>query len=515
MHRSRMKPPSVPTGLKASPLRNEEYDLQPQLLERLRRSRIFTLALFTIVVVLLYADQNLMAPNLSAIAEDFGFSDEEKDRRLGGDIAVAFFGFGAPASLVIGWLTDVVDRRKLFVAIVLVGEIGALATVWVTTYSQLYWTRALTGVAIGGGIPLVFSILGDLVGASRRTEASGLIGISLGLGQGMGQVIAGFTGRATSLGWRFPFLLVSAPCVVLSAVLYVATRDPPRGRSEQGLQDHFQAGGEYTERPNLKGLRLLVFCPTVIMVLAQGLPGCIPWGVIGVYLNDFLHKQRGLTIEQATTVVVLFGVSASVGQLAGAKIGQLAYNRHAVLQSLLMGATTIGGVVPCVMLVRYDGGIVWIYALYAIMGGILAAVTGPNVRSVLMNVTLPSTRGTAFGVFNLFDDLGKGLGPALVSLIVAKSGREKAFTNAMLAWLACGAILLSTAFTVRRDEAKVQAHLTEYAKAHAVNTGSRFPLSLPMRALSGGAQYYAVSDDDVPGGTERDSVAFTFDEERA
>ena len=44
------------------------------------------------------------------------------------------------------------------------------------------------------------------------------------------QVIAGFTGRATSLGWRFPFLLVSAPCVVLSAVLYVATRDPPRGR---------------------------------------------------------------------------------------------------------------------------------------------------------------------------------------------------------------------------------------------------------------------------------------------
>ena len=63
---------------------------------------------------------------------------QEKDRRLGGDIAVAFFGFGAPASLVIGWLTDVVDRRKLFVAIVLVGEIGALATVWVTTYSQVW-----------------------------------------------------------------------------------------------------------------------------------------------------------------------------------------------------------------------------------------------------------------------------------------------------------------------------------------------------------------------------------------
>lgn len=40
------------------------------------RSTTFTLALYTIVMALLYSDQNLMAPNLSAIAEDFGFSDE-------------------------------------------------------------------------------------------------------------------------------------------------------------------------------------------------------------------------------------------------------------------------------------------------------------------------------------------------------------------------------------------------------------------------------------------------------
>ena len=62
---------------------------------------------------------------------------QEKDQRLGGAIAVAFFGLGAPASLLVGWLSDFVDRRKLFVTIVLVGEVAALATVWVTTYSQV------------------------------------------------------------------------------------------------------------------------------------------------------------------------------------------------------------------------------------------------------------------------------------------------------------------------------------------------------------------------------------------
>ncbi|CAN0436311.1 unnamed protein product [Ectocarpus fasciculatus] len=88
-------------------------------------------------------------------------------------------------------------------------------------------------------------------------------------------------------------------------------------------------------------------------------------------------------------------------------------------------------------------------------GGFLAAITGPNIRSVLMNVTLPSTRGTAFGVFNVFDDLGKGLGPAMVSLVVASRGREDAFTLAILGWLACGTMLLAMALTVHRDEQKV------------------------------------------------------------
>ena len=66
-------------------------------------------------------------------------------------------------------------------------------------------------------------------------------------------------------------------------------------------------------------------------------------------------------------------------------------------------------------------------------------------------------------MFNLFDDVGKGLGPALVSMIVAKRGREEAFTIAMLAWFVCGAILLSISCTVKRDEAKVWAECLQTA----------------------------------------------------
>ena len=45
------------------------------------------------------------------------------------------------------------------------------------------------------------------------------------------------------------------------------------------------------------------------------------------------------------------------------------------------------------------------------------------MRSVLQNVCTPETRGTAFALFNLTDDIGKGGGPLIVAtLVVACNG---------------------------------------------------------------------------------------------
>lgn len=79
-----------------------------------------------------------MSPNLTAIADDFGFDAETRDRKLGGDISLAFFLVGAPASLVVGLLADTSDRSLLFAWTVFIGEGACLATYFVKTYHQLY-----------------------------------------------------------------------------------------------------------------------------------------------------------------------------------------------------------------------------------------------------------------------------------------------------------------------------------------------------------------------------------------
>lgn len=54
----------------------------------------------------------------------------------------------------------------------------------------------LTGVAVGGVFPLIFSLLGDLFPASQRAAMASLVQIATGLGIGGGQMVAGLIG-----GW--------------------------------------------------------------------------------------------------------------------------------------------------------------------------------------------------------------------------------------------------------------------------------------------------------------------------
>ena len=73
--------------------------------EWMATKKMYTLAILLLTTMVMFADQNLMSPNLSEIAKDFGIPEDQKDARLGGDVAIAFFVVGAPFAIVAGWYT--------------------------------------------------------------------------------------------------------------------------------------------------------------------------------------------------------------------------------------------------------------------------------------------------------------------------------------------------------------------------------------------------------------------------
>ncbi|KAL3906905.1 MAG: hypothetical protein SGILL_009088 [Bacillariaceae sp.] len=485
-----------------------------------------------------------MSPNLTAIAEYFGLDDEERDRKLGGDISLAFFLLGAPASFLIGFLADSYDRAKLFGWTVGIGEMACLLTYFVQTYQQLYICRAITGFSVGGALPVIYSILGDMFAAEDRHVVSAMVSFGVGAGISVGQAVAGYLGP--TYGWRVPFLVISIPALICAVVVYFTVKDPQRGIMERAFLDtqspedeevgvalvptssraNFQSaegddvsleakasrnrlpGNERSasldqrklapsprnfstptalqddplaeaQFDNLLSEHYNTFCsrdwtihlrttckllstPTVLLSLLQGAPGCIPWGIINVFLNDYLSEDRGFTVETATTTLMLFSLGYALGLVLGGVGGRHLYQKDVRLPALLAGSTAIMGCFPLWFLLNHVDSSTpyYISALSAMVAGLGSAPTGPIIKATLTNVTLPRARGQAFALFNLFDDFGKGLGPFFVSLLIVRfGGRLPAFNLGIFGWILCGVFNLAIFFTVARDERAVQMAL--------------------------------------------------------
>ena len=61
-------------------------------------------------------DISLLCVRGSKCADSFGIAAEDKGQMLAGNLPVAFFLMDTPASLRMGYLSDVMSRRKLFCA---------------------------------------------------------------------------------------------------------------------------------------------------------------------------------------------------------------------------------------------------------------------------------------------------------------------------------------------------------------------------------------------------------------
>ena len=91
-------------------------------------------------------------------------------RKLGGYVALAFFTLGCPVSFLVGYLADRHRRIPLFALIIVLGEGACFFTYFTATYTGLLVTRALTGISVGGALPLIFSLLSDMFGSEHRCE---------------------------------------------------------------------------------------------------------------------------------------------------------------------------------------------------------------------------------------------------------------------------------------------------------------------------------------------------------
>lgn len=425
--------------------------------------------LMLVTAVCLHADQNLAAPNLSAIAQDFQMTPLQKDTRLGGMVQFGFFLIGGAVSLLVGPATDQVDRVTLLSAVVLSGCVPSLLmSLWVPSskagFFYFFLARICTGVAIGGSFPVLFSLSADVFPASQRPFVSACISAATNVGAAVGGLMSGVVGPRW--GWRAPFRIVALPAFCCAALVRVFLVDPRSVRRAKLAKEDaalnnpaFSAwlGGKEESNPGYVRMEELDFgkfkrilhVRSNLLVFAQSLPGCIPLSCIVTFLADYLAVEQGMKVQASTAITAIFGVSCLCFALSGGMVGQHLLTTRRQHLPYLMSAATCCAVVPFMILVNSPQKAVTtpegrptVLAMFLALVGGCAAVTGPNIRAVLMNVNDSEVRGTCFSAFTLTDDLGKGLGPSIIVAMTAIFGRRLAYTLAFSFWWLSGLILL-------------------------------------------------------------------------
>jgi len=407
--------------------------------------RNITTIQIAIISFFMFADQNLLGPNLTLIAEEFGIGDK-KDQLLGGLIPLVFWMLGGTVAVAIGFFTDIISRIKLFTFIVFIGEIPCLLSGFAQSYWEFFILRALTGIGIGGIIPLTYSLLGDLFTSKERIKIVTLIGLASGLGIATGQLASGMMGDV--YGWRLPFIIFAIPNFILASIFYFSVIEPERGKMDKS---------EYSFNiKNFKDFTSIFTLKTNILVFLQGIFGTIPWGVFSIFLIDYFVMEKGYTKPTATLVITLVGGMAILSSIIGGTVGNKLYNKNPKLLPLFCGLSTILGVIPTAFLInapKYNLKNESTLVIYAMCTGLLIAMTAPNMKAILMNVNHPNSRGTVFSLYNLADDLGRGFGPFIIgNILILNFGRNVAFNIANSFWFICGCLILLMVWTFPKED---------------------------------------------------------------
>ena len=365
-----------------------------------------------------WSPQNLMAPNLTQMAEYFHFSPEQRDLFLGANIALATGVLSLPVSAMLGFLADIVKSRiLLFAGTCCCGGIASICTGLSVTYTQLYFARFLSGGCMAGSVVIAFSILGDFFDAKDRNAASSGLTSMMAAGILLGQVVAGTVGDM--YGWKVPFYISGALTIFSSMMVLRYVREPVKGGKEEVLQEMIANGLEYDRILTWKGfLHAMTKNATNVILMLQGLFSSIPWGIVFTFLNDYLSQEQGLSVPASTFLVLLFGIGAAIGSITGGLVGGMCMRVNRSLLPLFCSAATLIGTFPFLGLLdlKLDGIHIVYTVLLALSSGLIANMPSVNIRPCILNVNPPETRGAAMTANNLMINVARGAGPSLITL---------------------------------------------------------------------------------------------------
>ena len=194
--------------------------------------RYYVLGILTLTSMLNIADRLVFSILMEDIKQEYTMSDTQLALLAGFAFALFYATLGIP----IARLADKSNRKNI---------IAISLTVWSTMTALCgaaigFWSLFLARMGVGageaGGSPPSYSMIADYFKPSERTWAMGIYITGAVLGTSAGLIVGG--ALADAIGWRWTFVALGVPGVLLGLVLYLTVQEPKRGINDlNGEQD--------------------------------------------------------------------------------------------------------------------------------------------------------------------------------------------------------------------------------------------------------------------------------------
>lgn len=330
----------------------------------------------------------------SSVQSEFGLSKGE----LGWIFSAATLGM-FPGAIVAGRLSDKIGRKNILIFSVALFGIMSLATAFTTNFSSLVIVRFLTGIGMGGALPLMIAMSSESVPERWSATAVSVMYAGVPFGAGITAVIAGgFTGVGE---WKNIFYLGGLTPIALVPLLFFFLKETYT--KKQAIKDDLKENTDF---------KFILFgegrTATTIQIWLSFLGTLI---VLYFILNwlPVLMQNNGLSMKSASNIQVAYQVGGVCGVLI---LGWLLSNiklRSVVIMiyiGILIGLSALTFSKSLTALILASG-----ISGFFITGGQSA------LYALAARAYSKSMRGTGVGVAVAMGRIGSFVGPLLAGVI--------------------------------------------------------------------------------------------------
>ena len=418
----------------------------------------YILALLLLVYVFNYIDRQIIVILSPAIKADLGISDTQLGLLKGIAFAVFYGVFGFP----IARLADRKSRVNIMsICLALWSGMTVLCGAS-QNFVQLLLARMGVGVGEAGCNPPAHSLISDYFPKTERATALGIYSLGIAFGSLFGILLGGLL--VDAFGWRWAFVLVGAPGILLALIVKATLKEPKRGGMEfkQAASDVFGDGSspQSDEMPAIKdSFKILWGIKSYrVLCISAGLTAFCGYA-FGLWIVDFLVRTHGLSYSQLTyPLAFAIGIGGGVGTVAGGYITDY-FGRHDETRYFTIPAWIHIISVPAFLGALWVGSPTVCFSILFFMFMLHNSVAGP-IYGLVQNLSPLKLR--AFGAalfFFILSMIGVGLGPfyigVLSDVLIPRFGEADALRWALTTlapiWVIAAIYMMRAAKTLPAD----------------------------------------------------------------